>query len=108
MKRSILRKHSLNKTGRACSIINIERRSFVRVIWFPLLSSVGTMALLYWIGNIFNLSLLRFSFALNEPLENGLIFDANIAILPFAIGLIVGFIVQRIVKVRSKRGTINR
>ena len=70
----------------------------MRIIWFPLLSSVGTMALLYWIGYIFNLSLLRFSFVLNEPLENGLIFDANIAILPFAIGLIVGFIVQRIVK----------
>jgi hypothetical protein len=80
----------------------------VRIIWFPLLSSVGTMALLYWIGNIFNLSLLRFSFVLNEPLENGLIFDANIGILPFAIGLIVGFIVQRIVKVRSKRGTMKR
>ncbi|WP_181347411.1 ATPase [Thalassobacillus sp. CUG 92003] len=74
----------------------------MRVIWLPLLASVGTMALLYWIGNIFNLSLLRFSFVLNEPLKNGLIFDANIAILPFVFGLLVGFIVERIVKVRSK------
>ncbi|WP_347553059.1 ATPase (plasmid) [Pseudalkalibacillus hwajinpoensis] len=73
----------------------------MRIIWFPLLSSFGTMALLYWIGNIFNLSLLRFSFVLNEPLKNGLIFDANIAILPIAFGLLVGFIVERIVKVRS-------
>ncbi|PID05447.1 MULTISPECIES: hypothetical protein [unclassified Sporosarcina] len=80
----------------------------MRVLWFPLLASVGTMALLYWIGNIFTLSLFRFSFALNEPLENGLIFDANIAILPFAIGLIVGLIVQRIGKVRSKRDTMKR
>ncbi|PIC84925.1 hypothetical protein CSV72_16295 [Sporosarcina sp. P20a] len=77
----------------------------MRVICFPLLSSVGTMALLYSIGNVFNLSLLRFSFALNEPVENGLILNANIAILPFAIGLMVGFIVQRIVKVRNKRLT---
>lgn len=74
----------------------------MRIIWFPLLSSVGTMGLLYWIGNIFNLSLLRFSFVLNEPLENGLIFDANISILPFAIGLIVGFFVQRIVKSQNQ------
>lgn len=74
----------------------------MRKIWFPLLSSVATMALFYWVGNIFNLSLFRFSFVLNEPLENGLIFDANIALLPFAIGLLVGFVVERIVKVRSK------
>lgn len=74
----------------------------MRKIWFPLLSSIATMALFYWVGNIFNLSLFRFSFVLNEPLENGLIFDANIALLPFAIGLLVGFVVERIVKVKSK------
>jgi hypothetical protein len=74
----------------------------MRKIWFPLLSSISTMALFYWIGNIFNLSLFRFSLVLNEPLENGLIFDANIALLPFAIGLLVGFVVERIVKVRSE------
>lgn len=74
----------------------------MRKIWFPLLSSIATMALFYWVGNIFNLSLFRFSFVLNEPLENGLIFDTNIALLPFAIGLLVGFVVERIVKVKSK------
>ncbi|WP_061809630.1 hypothetical protein [Rossellomorea vietnamensis] len=74
----------------------------MRKIWFPLLSSILTMALFYWIGNIFDLSLFRFSLVLNEPLENGLIFDANIALLPFAIGLLVGFVVERIVQVRSE------
>ncbi|MFQ3546155.1 hypothetical protein Q7A53_18900 [Halobacillus rhizosphaerae] len=68
----------------------------MRKIGFPLLSSVGTMGLLYWIGNIFNLSLLTFSFVLNEPLENGFFFEANISILPFAAGLLVGFIVERL------------
>jgi hypothetical protein len=68
---------------------------------YPLLSSVGVMALLYWIGNVFNITLLEFSFVLNEPIENGLFFDANIAMLPMVIGLIVGFIVERKVKVRS-------
>ncbi|WP_430787046.1 ATPase [Virgibacillus flavescens] len=74
----------------------------MKKIWIPLVSSVVTMALLYWIGNIFNLTLLRFSLVLNEPLEDGLFFEADIAILPFAIGLLVGFIVERMVKVRSK------
>ncbi|MFB1051458.1 hypothetical protein [Paraliobacillus sp. JSM ZJ581] len=74
----------------------------MRKIWIPLLSSVGTMSLLYWIGNIFNFSLFKFSFLLNEPLENGLTFEADIAILPFAIGLIVGLCVERIVKARSE------
>ncbi|QAS51304.1 hypothetical protein [Halobacillus litoralis] len=73
----------------------------MKIIWLPLLSAVGTMALLYWIGNIYNISLFRFSFVLNEPLKNGLIFNANIAILPFALGLLVGFIVERTVKVRN-------
>ena len=73
----------------------------MRKIWYPLVSSVGTMAVFYGIGNLFDLSLLRFSFVLNEPLDNGLIFDANIALLPFVFGLIVGVIVERIVKNRS-------
>ncbi|MRH43244.1 hypothetical protein GH741_11190 [Aquibacillus halophilus] len=71
-------------------------------LWFPLLSSVGTMALLYIVGNIFDLSLLRFSFVLNEPLNKGLIFSANISLLPFVFGLIVGFIVERSIKVKMK------
>ncbi|QSS98830.1 hypothetical protein IMZ31_12020 [Pontibacillus sp. ALD_SL1] len=74
----------------------------MRKIWLPLLSSLGAMALIYWIGNIFNVSLFRFSFVLNEPLENGFFFEADIAILPIVIGLLVGFIVERRVKVRSK------
>lgn len=52
-------------------------------------------------GSIFNLSLFRFSFFLNEPLENGLFFEADIAILPIVVGLIIGFIVERNIKVRS-------
>lgn len=73
----------------------------MRKVGFPLFTAVGTMALFYWIGNVFELSLLRFSLVLNDSLENGLIFDAEIAILPFVLGLIVGFIVERKGKVRS-------
>ncbi|GAA5417051.1 hypothetical protein Pryu01_02112 [Paraliobacillus ryukyuensis] len=73
----------------------------MKIIWFPLFTSLGTIALLYWIGNILHLSLLRFSFVLNEPLKNGLIFDADIAILPIVIGLIAGATVERKIKIRS-------
>ena len=71
-------------------------------LWFPLLSSLGTMIFLYLIGFIFNLSIFEFRVFQNEPQKGGLILDAEIALLPIAIGLVVGFIVERIIKVRKK------
>lgn len=62
--------------------------------WIPLLSSFGTMALLYLVGFIFNLSFLKFNISLNGSLE--------IALLPIAIGIVVGFLAERIVKVQNK------
>jgi hypothetical protein len=76
---------------------------FLKKILYPLLSTFGTMALLYWIGNEFNISLLEFSFVLNEPLEEGMFFGADIAILPIIIGLIVGYIVERRVKAKADK-----
>lgn len=72
-----------------------------KTIWIPLVVSIGTMTVLYLIGNIFNLSLFRFSLVLNETLEEGWFFSANIAILPFIIGTIVGFIAERMVKKKN-------
>jgi hypothetical protein len=74
------------------------RKSFL----FPLLSSLGTMVFLYLIGYIFNLSIFEFSVFQNEPQKDGSILDAEIALLPIAIGLVVGLIVDRIIKVRKK------
>ncbi|MEK4487992.1 ATPase [Psychrobacillus sp. FSL H8-0484] len=71
-------------------------------LWFPLLSSFGTMGLLYLIGFIFDLSILEFKIFQNEPLKDGSLLDAEIALLPIAIGLVVGFIVERRVKVQNK------
>ncbi|MFC4321240.1 hypothetical protein [Litchfieldia salsa] len=68
--------------------------------WFPLLTSVGTMALLYLIGNTFDLSLLRFSIVLNEQLNEGFFFSADISFLPIVTGLIVGYIVERSLKMK--------
>ncbi|WP_313893943.1 ATPase [Psychrobacillus sp.] len=69
----------------------------------PLLSSLGTMVLLYVIGFIFNIAALEFKVFQNEPLKDGSILDAEIALLPIAIGLVVGFSVERIVKIRNKK-----
>lgn len=71
-------------------------------LWFPVLLSFGTMALLYLIGFIFDLSIFEFRIFQNEPQNDGSLLDAEIALLPIAIGLVVGFIVERIVKVRNK------
>ena len=71
-------------------------------LWFPVLSSFGTMALLYLIGFIFDLSIFEFRIFQNEPQKDSSTLDARIALLPIAIGLVVGFIVERIVKVRNK------
>lgn len=69
----------------------------------PLLSSLGSMVLLYVIGFTFNISVLEFKMFQNEPLEDGSILDAEIALLPIAIGLVVGFSVELIVKIRNKK-----
>ncbi|QST02918.1 hypothetical protein IMZ31_20435 (plasmid) [Pontibacillus sp. ALD_SL1] len=74
----------------------------MRKVWLPLLSSFGVMALLYGIGNMFHVSLLRFSFVLNKPSDNGFFFEADVALIPIVIGLIVGFVVERKVKGKSK------
>ena len=71
-------------------------------LWLPLLSSLVTMVFLYLIGFIFNLSIFEVRVFQNEPQKGGLILDAEIALLPIAIGLVVGFIVERIIKVRKK------
>jgi hypothetical protein len=74
-----------------------------KTLWFTLFSSIGTIILLYVIGSIFNISALEFNLFLNEPLKNGLIVDADIALLPIIIGLVVGFIVERTIKTRKKQ-----
>lgn len=71
-------------------------------LWFPLLSSLGTMVSLYLIGFINNLSIFEFRVFQNEPQKDGLILDAEIALLPIAIGVVVGFIVERIIKVKNQ------
>jgi len=71
-------------------VVLMKNKSF----WLPLLVSFGTMALLYLIGFIFKLAFLKFQISLNGSFE--------IALLPIAIGIVVGFIAERIVKTRNK------
>ena len=74
------------------------RKSF----WFPLLSSLGTMVLLYLIGFIFDLSIFEFKIFQNERLNDGSTLNMDIALLPIAIGLVVGLLVEWLVKDRNK------
>ncbi|UOQ42853.1 hypothetical protein MUN89_12865 [Halobacillus salinarum] len=75
-----------------------------KLIWIPLSVSIGTMALLYLVGNVFDFSFLRLNIDFNEPLEKGFIVDADMAIFPFAIGLAAGFITERRLKAQNAEG----
>ena len=61
--------------------------------WIPLLASFGTMILLYIIGFIADIDFLVFKISLS---------DTEIALLPIAVGILVGFISEHIIKLKSQ------
>ncbi|SDN85746.1 ATPase [Bacillus sp. OK048] len=65
------------------------RKSF----WIPLMASFGTMILLYIIGYIADIDFLIFKISLSET---------EIALLPIAVGMLVGFISERMIKFKSQ------
>ncbi|MFJ5625080.1 ATPase [Peribacillus loiseleuriae] len=67
----------------------------------PLIAAFGTMLFLYLIGDIFSVSFLEFKIFQNKQLENGLTQTTEVALLPIVIGLVIGFVVERILKLRE-------
>ncbi|MGG0720221.1 ATPase [Robertmurraya massiliosenegalensis] len=63
-----------------------------KLFWIPLMFSFGTMIVLYLIGYLFDVDFLtlKISFSYSE-----------IAFLPIVLGLLVGFISERIIKYKS-------
>jgi prepilin signal peptidase PulO-like enzyme (type II secretory pathway) len=61
--------------------------------WLPLMASFGTMILLYIIGFIADIDFLIFKISLS---------DTEIALLPIAVGMLVGVISERIIKSKSQ------
>ena len=64
-----------------------------KFFWIPLMASFGTMILLYIIGFIADIDFLIFKITLS---------DTEIALLPIAVGMLVGFISERIIKSKSQ------
>ena len=62
-------------------------------LWYPLMASLGTMILLYIIGYITDIDVLIFKISLSYT---------EIALLPIGVGLLVGFISERIIKSKSQ------
>ena len=60
--------------------------------WIPLIASFGTMILLYIIGFIANIDILVFKVSLSYT---------EISLLPIVVGILVGFISERIIKLKS-------
>ena len=61
-------------------------------LWFPLMASLGTMILLYIIGFLTDINALIFKISLSYT---------EIALLPIGVGVLVGFISERIIKLKS-------
>ena len=61
--------------------------------WVPLMASFGTMILLYIIGFIADIDFLELKISLS---------DTEIALLPIVVGMLVGFISERIIKMKSQ------
>ena len=61
--------------------------------WIPLMASFGTMILLYIIGFIADIDFLKLKISLS---------DAEISLLPIVVGMLVGFISERIIKLKSQ------
>ena len=60
-----------------------------KTFWIPLIASLGTIITLYLIGYIFNIDSLVFDLSLP---------NSEISLIPVIVGVIVGFISERIVK----------
>ncbi|MDR7075814.1 hypothetical protein J2Y03_000802 [Neobacillus niacini] len=61
--------------------------------WIPLIASFGTMILLYLIGFIADLDFLVFRISISF---------SEIALLPIAVGILVGFISEFIIKMKAR------
>ncbi|MEH7247359.1 ATPase [Neobacillus niacini] len=61
--------------------------------WIPLMASFGTMIFLYIIGFIADIDILKLKISLS---------DTEIALLPIVVGMLVGFISERIIKLKSQ------
>ncbi|ALC91484.1 hypothetical protein AM500_18080 [Bacillus sp. FJAT-18017] len=72
-----------------------------KLIWIPLLAALLSMVVLYAIGNVFEISLLSWDFY-QENSSEGFAFEAGGSFLPIIIGVIIGFITERILKNRHK------
>jgi hypothetical protein len=62
-----------------------------KAFWIPLIASFGTMILLYVIGFIANIDVLLFKVSLTYT---------EISLLPIVVGIVVGFISERIIKLK--------
>ncbi|PID16984.1 ATPase [Sporosarcina sp. P34] len=61
--------------------------------WIPLLVSFGTMIFLYFLGFLANIDLLLFKLSLSYT---------EISLLPIFVGMIMGFISERMIKWRAR------
>ncbi|MBD7983825.1 ATPase [Sporosarcina sp. Sa2YVA2] len=66
------------------------------------LAAFGTMTILYLIGELFDVPFLYFKILQNKPVGNGAMQVTEIALLPIAIGVVIGFVVEYLLKRKNR------
>ncbi|MDQ0231792.1 hypothetical protein [Metabacillus malikii] len=72
-----------------------------KTLWLPLSAALFSTGLLYAIGNMFDITYLSWTFYKENPSE-GIAFESGGSLIPIMIGFIVGFITEKIMKIKHK------
>ncbi|WP_155922249.1 hypothetical protein [Bacillus sp. EB01] len=75
-----------------------------KLLWIPLLAALLSMVVLYAIGSVFEISLLSWNFD-KENSSEGFTFEAGVSFVPIIVGVIIGFITERILKNKYTKKT---
>lgn len=73
------------------------------LIWGPLLAALLTMGTLYAIGIMLDIELLQAYYHKLDPSEG--LFEAGGSFIPILIGIIVGFITEKVLKMKQTKRT---
>ncbi|MFC4353872.1 hypothetical protein ACFO0S_02175 [Chryseomicrobium palamuruense] len=73
----------------------------LKLLFIPLAVTLITIVGLYTIGNLFEISFLRWDYELVIPDRDGFIIEYGGSIIPIIIGIVAGFVSERVLRRRG-------